>query len=231
MTPDCATETKRGSGKATRKPAPAAGECTLWPNPFPRYPGLERDGGFTMRTFRLRDAVSDDAGAIAEIYAHYVRATCFTFEEEAPDVDEIGARMNRIAAAGLPYCIAEDGDGAVIGYAYASSFHPRSAYRYSLENSVYVASDRRGQGIGMALMRHLIERCAALGYRQMVALIGDRENGTSARLHERLGFKPVGTLSAIGFKFGRWVDVYEMQLSLADGSNSTPTSDPIGRPR
>jgi phosphinothricin acetyltransferase len=178
-----------------------------------------------MKAFQLRDAVLDDAPAIARIYEHYVRTTCFTFEEVAPTPDEISARMGKVIAAGLPYCVAE-GNSAVIGYAYASPFHARSAYRYSIENSVYVASDQRGQGIGSALMERLISRCTALGYRQMVALIGDKGNGTSARLHERLGFKPVGTLSAIGLKFGRWVDVYEMQLALGNGSNSIPASDP-----
>ena len=110
----------------------------------------------------------------------------------------------------------------MIGYAYASAFHPRSAYRYSLEDTVYIAPDHTGQGIGTALMKRLIDECTILGYRQMVALIGDKHNGFSARLHEGLGFRPVGTLTAIGFKFGRWVDVDEMQLPLGDGSHSTP---------
>jgi phosphinothricin acetyltransferase len=182
-----------------------------------------------MTAFRLRDAVPGDSPSIARIYGHYVRTTCFTFEELPPTPDEIGARMNKILEAGLPYCVAEGTDGSVVGYAYASSFHSRSAYRYSVENSVYVASDRIGQGIGTALMEHLIRQCSTLGYRQMVALIGDKENGTSARLHARLGFKPVGTLSSIGLKFGRWVDVFEMQLALGDGGQSIPTVDPVGR--
>ena len=179
-----------------------------------------------MKEFQIRDAVSGNATAIARIYEHYVRTSCFTFEEVAPTPDEIAARISKVKTAGLPCCVAEGSNGSVIGYVYASPFHPRSAYRYSLENSVYIASDHTGQGIGTALMEHLIGRCTALGYRQMVALIGDRQNGTSARLHARLGFKPVGTLSAIGFKFGRWVDVYEMQLALGDGSRSIPVSDP-----
>jgi phosphinothricin acetyltransferase len=141
----------------------------------------------------------------------------------------MGGRMKKILDAGLPYLVAEGTDGSAIGYAYASSFHSRSAYRYSVENSVYVAAEKIGQGIGTALMQQLIRRCSDLGYRQMVALIGDRENGTSAQLHERLGFKPVGNLSCIGLKFGRWVDVFEMQLALGDGGRSIPTGDPARR--
>jgi L-amino acid N-acyltransferase YncA len=182
-----------------------------------------------MKAFHLRDAVPDDSPSIARIYEHYVRTTCFTFEEVPPTPAEIGTRMSKIADAGLPYCVAEGTDGPVIGYAYASSFHARSAYRYSVENSVYVAPDRIGQGIGTALMEQLIRRCSALGCRQMVALIGDKENGTSVRMHARLGFKPIGTLSAIGLKFGRWVDVFEMQLALGDGSASIPIVDPMRR--
>jgi L-amino acid N-acyltransferase YncA len=106
-----------------------------------------------MKTFQLRDAVLTDSPTIARIYEHYVRTTCFTFEEVPPTPDEIGTRMNKIKEAGLPYCVAEGTDGSVIGYAYASSFHTRSAYRYSLENSVYKS--------GTALMEHLIRRCTA----------------------------------------------------------------------
>jgi len=187
------------------------------------------DHGLNMKTFHLRDAGMEDSAAIARIYGHYVRTTCFTFEEVAPTPEEIGARMSKVNAAGLPYCVAERPDGSVVGYVYASPFHPRSAYRYSIENSVYIAPDQTGQGIGTALMEHLINRCTALGYRQMVALIGDRENGISARLHARLGFAPVGTLSSIGLKFGRWIDVYEMQLALGDGNRTIPASDPEKR--
>jgi L-amino acid N-acyltransferase YncA len=187
------------------------------------------DRGLNMETFHLRDAVLDDSPSIARIYEHYVRTTCFTFEEVPPTSDEIRGRMSKTEEAGLPYVVAEGTDASVIGYAYASAFHPRSAYRYSLENSVYVAADRTGQGIGTALMEHLIGRCTALGYRQIVALIGDRENGTSFRLHTRLGFKPVGNLAAIGLKFNRWVDVFEMQLALGEGRASIPAADP-GKP-
>ena len=182
-----------------------------------------------MKTYRMRDAVMNDSIPIARIYAHYVETTCFTFEEVAPAPEEMAARMSKVKAAGLPWLIAEMEGGSMIGYAYASAFHPRSAYRYSLEDTVYIAPDHTGQGIGTALMKRLIDECTSLGYRQMVALIGDKHNGFSARLHEGLGFRPVGTLTAIGFKFGRWVDVDEMQLPLGDGAHSTPATDPLGR--
>ena len=180
-----------------------------------------------MNLIHLRDARPDDSLAIATIYEHYVRTTCFTFEEVPPSPDEMGSRMRKIREAGLPYYVAEGRTNAVIGYAYASLFHTRSAYRYSVENSVYIASDLTRQGIGKALMEHLIQECTALGYRQMIALIGvDKDNPASLGLHSRLGFKSVGNLSTIGMKFGRWVDVMEMQLALGDGPNSIPTADP-----
>jgi L-amino acid N-acyltransferase YncA len=183
-----------------------------------------------MKTFHVRDAVMDDSPSIARIYERYVRTTCFTFEEVPPTPDEIGTRMSKIRGTGLPYYVAEGAGGSVIGYAYASSFHTRSAYRFSLENSVYVASAQTGQGVGTALMEHLIRRCTELGYRQMVALIGDKENGASVRLHTRLGFKPIGNLSSIGLKLGRWVDVVEMQLALGDGGLTIPADNPIKTP-
>src|ERR1700733_13787543 len=161
-----------------------------------------------MDSFQLRDARPDDASAIAAIYDPYVRTTCFTFEEVAPDPDEIVSRMRKVRTAGLPYYVAEGPKKDVIGYAYASLFHARSAYRYSVENSVYIAQDRVRRGIGLALMQRLIATCTALGFRQMIALIGaQKDNPASIGLHSRLGFKPVGTLSAVGWKFGRWLDV------------------------
>src|ERR1700756_3135279 len=173
-----------------------------------------------MKTFHLRDATPDDSAAIAQIYEHYVRTSCCTFEEVPPNPDEIAARIQKIRQIGLPYQVAEGNGGSVAGYVYASPFHTRAGYRYSLENSVYVAADQVRQGIGTALMENLILRCTALGYRQMIALIGDKENVASIELHRGLGFKPAGNLSAIGIKFGRWVDVTEMQLALGDGART-----------
>jgi L-amino acid N-acyltransferase YncA len=166
----------------------------------------------------IRDACRDDASAIAEIYGHYVMTTAFTFEEVPPSGDEVAARMDRITSAGLPYFVAEK-DGTVAGYAYVSPFHSRSAYRFTIENSVYIAPEYSGQGMGTALMRRLIGECANRGFAQMVARIGDAQNIASLRLHQRLDFRPVGELRAVGLKFGRWVDVVEMQLALGPSSN------------
>lgn len=161
----------------------------------------------------LRAAAESDAAAIAEIYGHYVRTSCFTFEEVAPAAEEMALRMKKIGEAGFAFLAAEV-KGAVAGYAYASPFHSRSAYRFTVEDSVYVAPDLARQGIGLALMRRLILDCAARGCRQMVARIGDAENIASLSLHEKLGFARAGLLRGVGFKFGRWVDVVEMQLPL-----------------
>ena len=156
----------------------------------------------------------DDAPAIAQIYAPYVLTTCVTFEEIAPAADEIRARMQKVLDAGLPWYVAEAPDRTILGYAYAGPFHPRSAYRYTVENSVYVDSAHLRRGIGTALMQRLIEECGQRGYRQMVALIGETDNRASIRLHEKLGFKPVGLLSDAGFKFSRWSSVTLMQRPL-----------------
>jgi len=175
-----------------------------------------------MTEFGIRDAAPDDAAAIASIYEPYVRTTCVTFEEIPPSPAEIASRMQQIRERGLPFHVAEKAQG-VIGYAYAAPFHPRSAYRYAVEDSVYVERSHAGQGIGTALMQRLIEECAALGYRQMIALIGDQENQASIRLHARLGFRQIGILSGVGLKLGRWVDVTEMQLALGDGAQTIPS--------
>lgn len=161
----------------------------------------------------LRDATPQDAAAIARLYAHYVRHDICTFEETPPDQGEITARMQKVHERGLPYLVATDPHGVLTGYAYAGAFHARAAYRFTVENSVYVAHDRHRQGIGAALMQRLIADCAALGYRQMVAVIS--ADGSIA-LHRRLGFQPAGVLKSVGFKFGRWIDVTYMQLALPE---------------
>jgi phosphinothricin acetyltransferase len=178
--------------------------------------------------FHLRDASADDMPEIARLYAHYVQTTCFTFEETPPSPQEMGGRLRQVRAFGLPWRVAEAGDGAVIGYVYAAPFRARSAYRYTVENSVYVAADRVNRGVGLAMMRDLIRECTALGYRQMIAVIGDSANEGSLRLHTRLGFRTIGHQLAVGLKFGRWVDVVQMQLALGDGSLSLPVTEPMG---
>jgi phosphinothricin acetyltransferase len=171
----------------------------------------------------IRPATLADAPAIAAIYAPYVLSSIVTFEEAPPDVAEIGARMQKVWKAGLPYYVAAE-DGAVVAYAYAGLFHSRIGYRFAVENSVYVAHAHHRKGIGRALVQRLIEDCTALGYRQMVALIG--ENDASVAMHAKLGFKPAGALPQIGLKFGRWIGVVYMQRALGEGAGSIPASDP-----
>lgn len=178
--------------------------------------------------FQLRDAVADDVHEIARIYGHYVQTTFYTFEEVPPGFEEMRERLRAAQAARLPWRVAVGPEGAVVGYAYAARYRVRSAYRFSVEHSVYVAPDRINRGVGMALMRDLIRECTALGYRQMLAVIGDSANEPSLRLHTRLGFRTIGHQLAVGFKFGRWIDVVQMQLALGEGSRSLPSGEPAG---
>ena len=164
----------------------------------------------------IRDAVEADLPAIQSIYAHYVLNSLATFEEEPPAVEEFGRRRAAVLDAGLPWLVAEV-DGAVMGYAYAALYRPRSAYRFTIEDSVYVAEGSGGRGIGGALLGALIERCESGPWRQMVAVIGDSGNAASIALHDRIGFRPVGTLVSVGFKFGRCVDTVLMQRPLGGG--------------
>ncbi len=178
-------------------------------------------------SLHLRDAAAEDMEEVARIYAHYVRTSCYTFEEVSPTADDMRARLRQVRQNGLPWRVVES-RGAVIGYVYAAAFRLRSAYRYTVENSVYVAPDQAHRGAGMALMRDLIRECTALGYRQMIAVIGDSANEASIRLHTRLGFRTIGHEVAVGQKFGRWIDVVQMQLALGDGARSIPATEPVG---
>ena len=175
----------------------------------------------------VRDAEPADFPEIAAIYRHFVETGTATFEEVAPTVEEMRGRFTAVKSRGLPYRVAEV-EGAVLGYAYVSPFRARSAYRYSLENSVYVDERYHSRGFGFALMRSLIAECTALGYRQMLAVIGDSANEGSLRLHTRLGFRTIGHELAVGRKFGRWLDVVQMQLPLGEGAKTAPTADPLG---
>ncbi len=161
------------------------------------------------------DAEPAHVDAIARIYAHYVATSPATFEETAPGADEMRARFDDVRGRGFPYLVAVD-DGRVLGYAYASLYRARSAYRHTCENSVYVDPDARGRGLGRTLMEALLPRAAACGFRQMVAVIGDSGNASSIALHRAIGFDSVGTLTAVGWKFGRWVDVVLMQRALPE---------------
>jgi phosphinothricin acetyltransferase len=170
----------------------------------------------------VRDAGPDDLAAVAAIYAHHVLTGLGSFEEQPPDLAEITRRFRAVIDAGLPYLVATM-DGQVAGYAYAGPFRPRPAYRHTVENSVYVAPGMEGRGIGRALLAALVERCTALGRRQMVAVIGGGyENAGSARIHAELGFKEAALLRAVGWKFGRWLDVLMMQRALGPGGEKPP---------
>jgi phosphinothricin acetyltransferase len=172
----------------------------------------------------VRDARADDMAAVHAIYAHHVLRGLATFEEVPPSQDELIARRAAVVGAGLPYLVAEHA-GAVVGYSYASAYRPRPAYRYAIEDSVYVADGLAGRGIGTALLAALIARCEAGPWRQMIAIIGDTGNAASIALHRRYGFAPVGTLRAVGFKLGRWVDTVLMQRALGPGGAAPPGHD------
>jgi L-amino acid N-acyltransferase YncA len=171
----------------------------------------------------VRDAAQGDFPAIQTIYAHHVLHGLASFEEAPPDLEEMRRRFRDIVGRGLPYVVAED-SGEVLGYGYCAPYRARSAYRYALENSVYVREDRRGRGVGSQLLLELIERCARLGYRQMIAVIGDSANTASIALHARHGFVRAGTLRSVGYKFGRWVDSLFMQRPLGPGDGTPPST-------
>lgn len=174
---------------------------------------------------RLRPAAAEDMPAIHQIYTHHVLNGLASFEEVPPDLAEIVRRWQAIQAAGLPYAVAElAGRAGIAGYAYAGPYRPRSAYRFTVEDSIYLAPDATGRGVGRVLLAHLIAEATALGKRQMIAVIGDSANAASIGLHRALGFQTTGTFHAIGFKFGRWVDSVLMQLALGDGAESAPTN-------
>lgn len=169
----------------------------------------------------IRAANEADLGEIQSIYAHHVLTGAGTFEEEPPSVEEMTERFRKVAAAGWSWLVATDATG-VLGYAYYTQFRDRSAYRFCVEDSVYVREDVRGQGVGKALVARLIEDATAAGVRQMIAVIGDSDNVGSVGVHASLGFQMVGTMRAIGLKFGRWVDVVTMQRSLGKGDADVP---------
>lgn len=173
-------------------------------------------------TTLVRDAVDADMDSIAAIYAHHVLNGLASFEVVAPDTAEMTRRRADVLARGLPYRVAEGGDGGIQGFAYAAPYRTRPAYRYTIEDSIYVAPEATGQGVGRLLLQDLIERCTALGYRQMVAVIGDSGNSASIGLHARLGFVQAGAVRSAGFKFGRWVDSVIMQRPLGNGDTTLP---------
>lgn len=169
----------------------------------------------------IRPTVATDLPAITSIYGEAVRTGTATFELTPPNLAEMTRRYDALTAAGFPYLTAEL-DGAIAGYAYAGPYRPRPAYRFTVENSVYLDPARHRAGLGSALMTELIARCAAAGYRQMIGVIGDSANAGSIALHRKMGFELIGTHRGVGFKFGRWLDTVMMQRALGDGTESLP---------
>jgi L-amino acid N-acyltransferase YncA len=175
-------------------------------------------------TLRLRDVTLSDMSAITAIYRDSVLHGTASYELMAPDEAEMRARFEAITALGYPYIAAEDEDGTLLGYAYASAFRTRPAYRWLVEDSIYLAPQARGRGIGKALLAELIARATALGFRQMAAVIGGA-SPASAALHAALGFKMVGTMKGTGYKHGTWLDTIFMQRDLGDGTSTDPALD------
>ncbi len=173
----------------------------------------------------IRDATAEDMAHVARIYAAYVLGSRATFEEQPPAIHELQARHAAIRAAALPYLLAEV-DGECIAYAYAGPYRLRPGYRYTVEDSVYVAQSWCGRGVGRALLQALIERCERGAWRQMIAVIGDSANDGSIALHRRCGFEPVGTLRSVGYKLGQWVDTVLMQRTLGTGDRTDPAQAP-----
>ncbi len=176
-----------------------------------------------MPSVTVRNAHPEDLPQVQKIYAHHVLHGLASFEEAPPDLAEMTRRFEATQARALPYLAAVDSSTKeVLGYAYAGPYRPRPAYRYAVENSVYVAPGLEGRGVGRALLEELILRCTGLGLRQMIAVIGDSGHLPSIAFHESLGFTRIGTLRAVGFKFGRWVDSVILQRALGGGGDTPP---------
>jgi len=170
---------------------------------------------------RIRPSTEQDLPSIQAIYEHAVLHGTGTFETEVPELAEMARRRQEVLSRGLPWLVAES-DGRVLGYAYANYFRPRMAYRFCLEDSIYLHPDSQGKGVGRLLLAELIARCEAAGARQMLAVIGDSENAGSIGLHSALGFEHTGVLRNSGWKFGRWLDVVLMQRQLGAGAETSP---------
>jgi len=178
----------------------------------------------------IRDATVADIAAITAIYGYEVENGIASFEEMAPSEQEMTARMTKVVGLGLPYLAAEGPDGRFLGYSYAGPFHARAAYRFTVEDSIYIDRGARRQGVGGALLKTLIARCGAAGCRQMMALISRGEDRASIALHEKMGFRSMGVAEAVGYKFGRWIDVAYMQLPIGPGQSTPPDRSAPGQP-
>jgi phosphinothricin acetyltransferase len=175
-----------------------------------------------MAALLVRPSTEADLAAITRIYAHHVLHGLASFEEIPPDAAELATRRQDVLRHGLPYLTAEQ-DGEVAGYCYAAPYRARAAYRFTIEDSVYIDAAHIGHGTGRALLSRLIALCEDGPWRQMIAVIGDRDNHASIRLHRAEGFQMIGTHPAVGFKFGRWVDSVLMQRELGEGARTLST--------
>ena len=173
----------------------------------------------------IAPASAADAAELAAIYAQHVLHSIASFEMVPPDAAEFSVRLAKVQASGGPWLVARDGAGVMLGYAYASQFRDRAAYRFACENSIYIRHDRRGEGLGKQLLAALIAAASECGFRQMIAVIGGGEP-SSVGLHAAQGFAPVGTLKSIGRKHGGWLDTVYMQLALGEGARTPPTEEP-----
>lgn len=174
---------------------------------------------------RIEPASPADVPAIAAIYAHHVRHGTASFETVPPDQAEMGARLARVRSAGAPWLVSRDASGEMLGYAYAAQFRDRPAYRYACENSVYIRHDRRGQGVGRALLGALLPAARDAGFRQMIAVIGGGEPASIA-LHAGAGFAHAGRMRGVGRKAGKWLDTVYMQIALGEGDSTPPPEEP-----
>jgi L-amino acid N-acyltransferase YncA len=174
-----------------------------------------------MPVLDIRLAEEADLPVITEIYEHAVRYGTATFELTPPDLAEMTRRYRALMDGSFPYFVAVT-EGRVVGYAYAGGYRPRPAYRFTVENSIYLQPAIHRRGIGLQLLQRLIVECEARGYRQMIAVIGDSANAGSIGVHTRTGFTLIGTHPNVGFKFGRWLDTVMMQRSLGEGASTVP---------
>jgi len=176
-----------------------------------------------MSSLEIRPTTVADLPSITEIYAQAVRVGTATFELVPPDLAEMTRRFRALTDGGFPYLVAVM-DGDVAGYAYASSYRPRPAYRFTVENSVYLRPAIHRRGIGRQLLEQLIAECETRGFRQMIAVIGDSANAASVGVHAACGFEMIGTHPSVGLKFGRWLDTVMMQRELGEGASTVPTA-------
>jgi L-amino acid N-acyltransferase YncA len=170
-----------------------------------------------MSSLEIRPAIASDLPSVTDIYADAVRFGTATFELVPPDLAEMTRRFQALMDGGFPYFVAVL-EGRVAGYAYAGPYRPRPAYRFAVENSVYLQPAIHRRGIGQQLLQRLISECEARGFRQMIAVIGDSANAGSIGVHKKCGFQMIGTHPSVGFKFGRWLDTVTMQRALGDGA-------------